>query len=51
MVLEAPVVGSCAAPKPHSDAAGQDALHGASVEGGEDEWWFITITLLLLMWI
>ena len=27
-----------AAPRPHSDAAGQDALHAASVEGEHDGW-------------
>ena len=36
MVLEAPVVGGCAAPKPHSDAAGHDVLSSASVEGPDD---------------
>ena len=31
-------VGTSAAPMPHSDAAGQDALHAASVEGEHDGW-------------
>ncbi len=34
--LQSPAVASCAVSKPGGDAAGQDALHSAGVEGSED---------------
>ena len=36
LALQGLAVGSSAAPKPHSDAAGQEGLDGASVEGTHD---------------
>ena len=36
--LQGLAVGTSAAPMPHSDVAGQDALHAASVEGEHDGW-------------